>query len=131
MSARHESPPGYSTVILEHFRRPRNRRALESATGRGEASNPLCGDHVRFFLRAESGRIAEATFQAEACAICTAAASVLTDLAHGLTRAELVNLADAQLETALRTEIRPARRRCAALPLEAARQAARMMSDTT
>jgi NifU-like protein involved in Fe-S cluster formation len=119
------SASGYGPVILEHYRRPRNRGPLTGATGVGQADNPLCGDRVRFAIRVEDGRIAAARFEAEACAICTAAASLLTDLVTGLTPAELIAMPDARLEADLAITIRPARQRCAALPLTAAREAAR------
>lgn len=125
MTGQPEAAPGYGQVILEHYRRPRNRRRLDIASGRGEASNALCGDHVRFAIRVESGRIVEAAFEAEACAICTASASLLTGMADGLTPAQLMAVPETRLFGALAAEIRPARRRCVTLPLEAACQAAR------
>lgn len=123
-----ETAPGYGQVILEHYRRPRNRRRLDLASGRGQANNPLCGDHVRFAIRVEAGRIVEAAFEAEACAICTASASLLTGMADGLTPAQLLAVPETRLFGALETEIRPARRRCVTLPLEAAHQAARELT---
>jgi NifU-like protein involved in Fe-S cluster formation len=83
----------------------------------------LCGDTVRFAIRLREDRVVEAAFEAEACAICTAAASLLTELALGLTPEQLMGMEAAELEVALKTEIRPARKRCASLPLEAARSA--------
>jgi nitrogen fixation NifU-like protein len=115
----------YGRVILEHYRRPRNRGPLLEASGRGNADNPLCGDHVRFAIRTVGERITAARFEAEACAICTAAASLLSEMVHGLTLAEAAVLPVARLHAALATEIRPARERCATLPLDALRSAVR------
>jgi len=111
----------YSQTILDHFRHPRNAGELEAADLAGEASNPLCGDRIRIGLRLEGGAIAEARFKAEACAICTAAASLLTGRVRGLTPAAAAQLKDDILIAALEAEIPPERRRCATLPLEALR----------
>ncbi len=113
----------YSAIILEHFRHPRNRGELPGADLSGEAHNPLCGDRLRLALRLENGVIREARFHADACAICTAAASLLTERISGLAPAAAADLAEAELINALDAEIRPERRRCATLPLEALRAA--------
>jgi nitrogen fixation NifU-like protein len=109
----------YSATILDHFRHPRNTGDLPDANHLGEAHNPLCGDRIRMALRIEGGRIAEAKFRAEACAICTAAASLLTERIRGRTTDEAVAIEEDALITWLDTTLRAERRRCATLPLEA------------
>jgi len=114
----------YGPVILEHYRRPRNRGPLDAADAIGEADNPLCGDRVRIGLRmGPDGRIADARFQAEACAICTAAASLITEMVRAVPPHEATAIDDAQILRALEVAIRPARLRCATLPLDALRAA--------
>ena len=39
----------YQEVILDHNKRPRNFRAIESPTHRAEGYNPLCGDRLNLF----------------------------------------------------------------------------------
>jgi nitrogen fixation NifU-like protein len=73
----------YREVILRHAREPVGRDREIEATHRHESHNPQCGDRVRVSLRVENGRIAEAAFEGEACAICLASASLLCAHAPG------------------------------------------------
>jgi nitrogen fixation NifU-like protein len=73
----------YQEVILDHNRRPRNFRVLETSTHHAEGYNPLCGDRLTLFLRIEGDTIAEATFQGAGCAISKASASLMTDCLKG------------------------------------------------
>jgi molybdenum cofactor cytidylyltransferase len=115
----------YRELILEHFRRPRNYGPLPAATAAAEGSNPLCGDRVRIAitLDATRRRIEEARFTANACAICVASASLLTERMRGMPAQVIAGMADDDIVAMLGAEIPPARRRCAALPLETARRA--------
>ena len=82
----------YQELILDHSKRPRNRRVMPDANRRAEGYNPLCGDHVHVFVRLENGRVAEAAFQGIGCSICTASASLMTDSVKGKTEAEVDEL---------------------------------------
>jgi NifU-like protein involved in Fe-S cluster formation len=62
-------------------------------------------------------------FRAEACAICTAAASILTERIRGLEIGAAARIDDDQLIDSLETTLPTERRRCATLPLEALRAA--------
>jgi nitrogen fixation protein NifU and related proteins len=73
----------YQQVILDHGRKPRNLRAMEDATGRAEGFNPLCGDRVTVYLKRDDGHIADAAFTGKGCAICTASASMMTQVIKG------------------------------------------------
>jgi molybdenum cofactor cytidylyltransferase len=107
----------YGKVLVDHFRRPRNRGALANATISEEGANRLCGDRVRIELRLERGSVAEARFTANACALCVAAASVLTELARGAPLDEVDTLTVEDLLRALGTDVPEARRNCVRLPL--------------
>jgi len=86
----------YQSVILDHNKRPRNRRRLPTATRVATGDNPTCGDQCTVFLRMEStsaaaaagGRIAEITFEGSGCAISQASASLMTTQIKGKTPAE-------------------------------------------
>jgi molybdenum cofactor cytidylyltransferase len=102
---------------MEHFRRPRHRGPLPGATISEEGVNSLCGDRVRIELRLDGGTVAEARFTANACALCVAAASVLTEL---VTRAPLDEVDTLTVDDLLRTlgaEVPDGRRNCVRLPL--------------
>jgi len=84
----------YQQLILEHYRSPRNRGALEGATSRAHVHNPTCGDDVHLMLRMDEGKIAEARFEGQGCSISQASISMLTGLLRGKTREEALALAD-------------------------------------
>lgn len=113
----------YRSIVLEHFRHPRNRGPLERADASADGANPLCGDRVRIQLRAESGVIVDARFTADACALCIASASLLTERVHGMNLDAASRVDERWLFTSLDGEPPPARRKCAVLPLDTLRRA--------
>ena len=108
----------YSATIVEHFRHPRNYGALPAPAVAYEDVNPLCGDRIRIELSVSAEQtIAAVRFRGDSCIISRAAASILTELIQGRTLQEVVALPQEVLLTALHTPIRPARLKCALLPL--------------
>src|SRR6266571_1982594 len=108
----------YSATIVEHFRHPRNYGALPAPEVAYEDLNPLCGDRIRMELHVSAEQtIAAVRFRGDSCIISRAAASILTELIQGRTLQEVVVLSQEALLTALHTPIRPARLKCALLPL--------------
>jgi nitrogen fixation NifU-like protein len=73
----------YRELILEHYRRPRNRGQLAAATQRAEGMNPVCGDEVRLDLAIHDGVIADIAFSGQGCSISQSSASMLTDRLKG------------------------------------------------
>jgi len=112
----------YSGVIAEHFRRPRNQGPLPGASAEAEVVNPLCGDRIRVAVVVEGGSIADARFVANACAICIAAASLLTEHVRGMSPDDAARLGDERV-LALIGVVPAGRTRCATLPAEALRRA--------
>jgi nitrogen fixation NifU-like protein len=108
----------YGTTVLEHFRRPRNQRALERPTAAHEGYNKQCGDRVRIEVEVEDDTVRAAAFTANACAICTASASLLTERVTGARVDEALALTAEQALSALGDEVPEGRRTCATLPLE-------------
>lgn len=115
-------PVLYSDILLDHFRHPRNYGSLTAPDISNEQFNPLCGDRIRLELKLDGTAVSEAGFKGDACAICTAAASLLTELVRGHNVDTLSNFSDAQILSALASDIQPARLQCALLPLEALRE---------
>ena len=112
----------YSDVLLDHFRRPRNFGSIVDPDISNEQFNPVCGDRIRIELKLNGSIVSDARFKGDACAISTAAASLLTELVIGEDVGKLANISDARLISALESEIRPARLQCALLPLQALRE---------
>jgi nitrogen fixation NifU-like protein len=107
----------YGDVIRQRWRKPRYRGDLPTATAVAEDVNPLCGDRVRVAVRVEDGAVAEARFTGDSCAICTASADVVTELATGRSTADAARLGTDDVLEVLRAEVRPTRMRCVTLPI--------------
>lgn len=110
----------YREHILEHYRHPRNKRAISDASVSAKAVNPVCGDIITvYFLFDEKGGVADMAFDGESCAIATASASLLTDHAKGKTARELKVMTPGDVYSLLAITINPARTACALLPYRA------------
>jgi nitrogen fixation NifU-like protein len=73
----------YKEVILEHYKNPRNKRALPGADVSLSRNNPLCGDEITIHAHLGDGRVAEVTFEGRGCSISQASASMLTESVGG------------------------------------------------
>jgi len=82
----------YQEVILDHNKRPRNFRVIESPSHHAEGYNPLCGDRLDLFVTLAGDRIADVAFQGSGCAISKASASLMTDALKGHTVSEARDL---------------------------------------
>ncbi len=83
----------YQEVILDHNKRPRNFGVIEGAS-QAAGHNPMCGDRVSVYVRMEAGRVAEARFIGNGCAISKASASMMTEAVTGRTPEEVRGMFD-------------------------------------
>lgn len=83
----------YQELILDHYRRPRNKGTLQHPTHAVSLTNPLCGDEIDLQLRVDGGVIKEVGFVGRGCSISQASASMMTQLLKDRTVAEAVGLA--------------------------------------
>jgi len=83
----------YDETILDHSRRPRNRRAVEGGRS-AERHNPICGDRITVHVRFDGGVIRDVSFEGSACAIAIASASLMTEALNGQTMAAAGALAE-------------------------------------
>ena len=75
----------YQEVILDHYRKPRNKGVVEEATHNITMNNPLCGDVIELLLRVRNGRIVDAAFEGHGCSISQASASMMGSVLEGQT----------------------------------------------
>jgi nitrogen fixation NifU-like protein len=78
----------YKEVILDHYKTPRNKRALDGATVSRSKNNPLCGDEITIHAHVEDGAVIDIAFQGQGCSISQASASMLTESVKGKSVAE-------------------------------------------
>ena len=82
----------YQQVILDHNKKPRNFRKLETANHSAEGFNPLCGDQLTVYLNLEGDTVKEVGFEGSGCAISKAAASMMTQAVKGKSKEQAENL---------------------------------------
>ena len=78
----------YKEVILDHYKNPRNKRALPDAERSCSRNNPLCGDEITVFAHEEDGKVLEVAFVGQGCSISQSSASMMTEAVTGKTLAE-------------------------------------------
>ena len=79
----------YQEVILDHYRRPRNRGTVPEPTGTASLRNPLCGDEVDVQVSVQDGKVTDVKFGGRGCSISQASASMMTELVKGRTPDEV------------------------------------------
>jgi nitrogen fixation NifU-like protein len=82
----------YQQVILDHNKKPRNFRRLETANHSAEGFNPLCGDHLTVYLNLENEAVKDISFEGSGCAISKAAASMMTQALKGMSKQQAEKL---------------------------------------
>ena len=84
----------YQELILDHYRRPRNKGVLEQPTHAIALNNPLCGDEIDLQLRMEGEVIKDVRFIGRGCSISQAAASMMTQIVKDKRLVDALALAD-------------------------------------
>jgi len=109
----------YAEQIVDLSKNPLNRGEMANATLTHSGVNTTCGDHVRLYLKTSDGKVTDASWEGDGCAISIAAASVLTEEVKGKKLADLGDLAKEDLYEWLGIDhLGPARVKCVMLSLE-------------
>ncbi len=77
----------YTQVIMDHYKRPRNRGEIEGADIEEHLLNPLCGDEVTVYVSFDGDAVADVKFGGRGCSISQASASMMTERLMGKSRA--------------------------------------------
>jgi nitrogen fixation protein NifU and related proteins len=88
----------YQELILQHYRKPRNRGSLEAPDAEIHMNNPVCGDEIVLHLRLSGDRIEAVRFQGQGCSISQASASMMAQKVEGMSVPEARALAARFLE---------------------------------
>jgi len=77
-------------LIIEHYKHPKNRGALENARVVQKGGNPGCGDIITVYLDAdEQGIVSRLSFEGEGCMVSQAGTSLILEKALGMTLSEI------------------------------------------
>jgi nitrogen fixation NifU-like protein len=82
----------YKEVILDHYKKPRNKRDMPEAERSCSRNNPLCGDEITVFVREENGKLLDVSFLGQGCSISQSSASMMTEAVAGKTVEEAERL---------------------------------------
>ncbi|MGX9901861.1 Fe-S cluster assembly sulfur transfer protein SufU [Arthrobacter sp. SA17] len=85
----------YQQIILDHSK-TRHGSGLSAtpapegaSTGQSHQLNPVCGDEVTLRVAVDHGKVAQISWDGEGCSISMASASVLSEMAEGMSIDEL------------------------------------------
>ena len=84
----------YQEMILDHYRRPRNKGKIENPDATAEMRNPLCGDEIDLHVNFAGDTLGELRFSGRGCSISLASASMMTQLVQGKNTAEVSAIRD-------------------------------------
>lgn len=84
----------YRRVIMDHYKKPRNRGVLEDGSHTINMNNPTCGDRIQLTFKVEDGIIKEAKFEGEGCSISMSSASMMTQEIKGKKVEEALKLSE-------------------------------------
>ena len=79
----------YQELILDHYRRPRNKGTLEKPDASVEMKNPLCGDEIGLQVEFDGNAVHDVRFSGRGCSISQASASMMTQLVKGKSTQEI------------------------------------------
>jgi len=108
----------YRDEILDLYRNPRNTGKIPEPDVKQDGENPSCGDKLKIYAQIKENEIKKVKHDTDACAICTAATSILTEETTGLKTREVQNLDTDWMVEKLGIEISPMRMKCAVLGLK-------------
>ncbi|WP_342432862.1 Fe-S cluster assembly sulfur transfer protein SufU [Neobacillus sp. FSL H8-0543] len=73
----------YRQVIMDHYKKPRNRGILEDGSHTINMNNPTCGDRIELTFKVEDGKVIDAKFEGDGCSISMSSASMMTQAIKG------------------------------------------------
>ncbi|MFC3900244.1 Fe-S cluster assembly sulfur transfer protein SufU [Aliicoccus persicus] len=84
----------YRSVIMDHYKNPRNKGIIEDGDYTVDMNNPTCGDRIHLTLNVEDNVIKDAKFDGEGCSISMSSASMMTEVIKGKTIEEALEVSD-------------------------------------
>jgi nitrogen fixation protein NifU and related proteins len=95
----------YRSVIMDHYKKPRNKGSLDEGSVTIDMNNPTCGDRIHLTLSIKDGIVEDARFDGEGCSISMSSASMMTEAIKGKKVDEALNYADVFSKMMLGEEI--------------------------
>ena len=95
----------YRSVIMDHYKKPRNKGSLDENSVTIDMNNPTCGDRIHLTLKLNDGIVEDARFDGEGCSISMSSASMMTETIKGKHIDDAIKYADVFSKMMLGEEI--------------------------
>ncbi|MSO33907.1 MAG: SUF system NifU family Fe-S cluster assembly protein [Candidatus Nanopelagicaceae bacterium] len=73
----------YQEIILDHYKRPKNKALQDKYSVEVHHNNPSCGDEITLRVQVENQIIKQLTWDGVGCSISQASSSVMSELTQG------------------------------------------------
>ena len=119
---------GYSAIVLDHSRNPRNVGEISGSSAVAQIGDPATGDVLRLSLQIEGGVVVDARFKSFGCTAAIAAGSMVTQLVKGKPLAQAEKLTNRDVANAL-GGLPDSKLHCSVLAEQAIREAVRLYRE--
>ena len=105
--------------MLEHVKHPRNMGKIADPDFESKVINTSCGDNLTLYIKLANSTVTDVKYEANACAITIASASMLSESLYGKSISEIKKINEDDILANFYGSITPSRKKCAFLVLEA------------
>jgi len=88
----------YQEIILDHYKRPKNKVLQDKYSVEVHHNNPSCGDEVTLRVQVENQIVTELSWDGVGCSISQASSSVMSELTQGIPVEKALQLEETFLE---------------------------------
>jgi nitrogen fixation NifU-like protein len=90
----------YTEAVIDHAMNPRHLGTMQNADGYAIVTGP-CGDTMEIWLNVKSATITDINFMTDGCGTSLAAGSMVTELAHGKSISQAIQISQQDVLDAL------------------------------
>lgn len=84
----------YQELILDHYKKRRNRGTLDAPSIAVDHNNPLCGDQLHLEVLIDGDQLADLRYTGDGCSISQASASMMSEVVIGGSTTEALALVE-------------------------------------
>ena len=88
----------YQEIILDHYKRPKNKVLQDKYSVEVHHNNPSCGDEITLRVQVENNIIKQLSWDGVGCSISQASSSVMSELTQGVSIEKALELEVSFLE---------------------------------